>query len=77
MRRKLPISDKHTNILTPSELRITDDIALGFNPAQIAVRRGLAYETVRNYLKAVFGKTETNTQTQLAIFWLTGTRPWL
>ena len=52
--------------LTPAEARAACAIAQGLTVEQIAARHAVAYETVRVQVKAVFGKTGTNRQSQVA-----------
>ena len=51
--------------LTPAEARLASIIAVGASPEQAAERTGVAKETARNQLKAVFGKTRTHRQSEL------------
>jgi DNA-binding CsgD family transcriptional regulator len=52
--------------LTPSEARVASAIAEGLSLDQIASRHAVSVETVRAQTKAVFAKTGTNRQAQLA-----------
>lgn len=51
--------------LSPAEARLGTLIATGISPARAAEELGLARETVRNELKAVFLKTDTHRQSEL------------
>jgi DNA-binding CsgD family transcriptional regulator len=51
--------------LTPAEGRLASIIAEGASPEQAAERLGVARETARNQLKAVFAKTRTHRQSEL------------
>jgi DNA-binding CsgD family transcriptional regulator len=51
--------------LTPSESRLGVLIGTGISIEEAADRLGLSRETVRNELKAIFGKTETHRQGEL------------
>lgn len=51
--------------LSPAEARLASIIAEGTSPEQAAEQLGLARETVRNQLKAVFAKTDTHRQAEL------------
>ena len=51
--------------LSPAESRLAALIATGISPECAAERLGLARETVRTQLKAVFQKTETHRQSEL------------
>ncbi|MEI8395769.1 MAG: helix-turn-helix transcriptional regulator [Rhodospirillaceae bacterium] len=52
--------------LTPAEARVACAIAGGQTVKEIAVRHAVGYETVRAQIKAVFAKTGTNQQSQVA-----------
>lgn len=52
--------------LTPAEVSIATGIATGKSLADVATDRGVTTETARVHLKAVFGKTGTRGQAQLA-----------
>jgi DNA-binding CsgD family transcriptional regulator len=52
--------------LTPSEARVASAITEGLSLDQIASRHAVSIETVRAQTKAVFAKTGTNRQAQLA-----------
>jgi DNA-binding CsgD family transcriptional regulator len=51
--------------LTPAEARLAVQIASGVSPEQAAGALGIARETARNQLKAIFAKTETHRQGEL------------
>lgn len=51
--------------LSPAEARIASLIVTGMSPEQAAEQLGIARETARNQLKAVFAKTDTHRQGQL------------
>lgn len=51
--------------LTPAEKRVLEGIVSGARPAEIAASAGVALETVRSQLKAIYGKTGTNRQAEL------------
>jgi DNA-binding CsgD family transcriptional regulator len=51
--------------LTPAEARLASLLASGISLAVAARQLGVARETVRNQLKAIFAKTETHRQPQL------------
>ena len=51
--------------LTPAEANLASIIAEGINPERAAERLGIARETARNQLKAVFAKTSTHRQAEL------------
>jgi DNA-binding CsgD family transcriptional regulator len=51
--------------LSPAETRLGVLIATGISPERAAEQLGLARETVRNELKAVFSKTGTHRQNEL------------
>ena len=53
--------------LTPAEARIASSIAKGEGLRQAADANGIAFETARVHLKAVFAKTETHRQADLAL----------
>lgn len=52
--------------LSPAEARVASMIAAGDSPESIAAHLSLSRETVRNQIKAVFGKTGTHRQNELA-----------
>lgn len=52
--------------LTPAEAKVASMIAEGCSPEGIADELNISRETVRNQLKAIFGKTETHRQNELA-----------
>ena len=52
--------------LTPAEARVASMIAAGSSPEEIAEELSLARETVRNQIKAIFAKTDTHRQNELA-----------
>jgi DNA-binding CsgD family transcriptional regulator len=52
--------------LTPVESRVASFIATGASPEEAAKEIGIAFETARNHLKAVFVKTGTHRQSELA-----------
>jgi DNA-binding CsgD family transcriptional regulator len=52
--------------LTPAETRVASIVAAGISIERAADQLGLSRETVRNHLKAVFAKTETHRQSELA-----------
>ncbi len=51
--------------LTVSESNVAASLSAGMTIKQIAEALGLSTETVRGYVKRVFGKTQTNSQAQL------------
>jgi DNA-binding CsgD family transcriptional regulator/PAS domain-containing protein len=53
--------------LTPAEARLASQIAAGRTLAEIARQQGIGRETVRSQLKAVFEKTGTARQAELAL----------
>jgi len=56
----------HLFALTTSEARVARAVTQGMSIDEIAARCGVDRETVRSQLKAVFAKTGTNRQAQLA-----------
>lgn len=52
--------------LTPAEARIARDVARGLNVPTLAQQTGVSANTVRSQLKAVFAKTGTRRQSELA-----------
>jgi DNA-binding CsgD family transcriptional regulator len=52
--------------LTSAEAKVASLVAAGASPEEIAVELEVSRETVRNQIKAVFGKTETHRQSELA-----------
>jgi DNA-binding CsgD family transcriptional regulator len=53
--------------LTPAESRVALSIADGEQLRRIADANGIAFETARVHLKAVFSKTRTHSQVELAV----------
>ena len=53
--------------LTPAEARLAAQIATGKSLPQIACADGTSHETLRSRLKAVFVKTRTGRQAELAV----------
>lgn len=53
--------------LSPAETKLASLIATGLSPSRAAEELGIARETVRAQLKAVFAKTGTHRQSQLAV----------
>jgi DNA-binding CsgD family transcriptional regulator len=52
--------------LTPAEARLASIIAEGLNPERAAEELGISKGTARNQLKAIFAKTATHRQAELA-----------
>lgn len=52
--------------LTPAEARIALILSNGTSAVDIACQTGLAYETVRSHIRAIFRKTETGRQSELS-----------
>lgn len=53
--------------LSPAEARLASLVATGASAIEAADRLGLGHETVRTQLKAIFAKTQTHRQSQLAV----------
>jgi DNA-binding CsgD family transcriptional regulator len=53
--------------LTPAECRIALSIARGEQLRRTADANGIAFETARVHLKAIFAKTQTHSQVELAV----------
>jgi DNA-binding CsgD family transcriptional regulator/PAS domain-containing protein len=51
--------------LTPVETRVALIMSTGASPVQVAEEIGIAFETVRSHLKAIFAKTGTHRQGEL------------
>jgi len=51
--------------LSPAEARLASLIACGISPERAAEQLGIARETIRNQLKAIFAKTDTHRQGEL------------
>jgi two-component system, NarL family, response regulator DevR len=56
--------------LTPQELRVLQEVALGKTDKQVALDLALSPKTVRNYLDHVFEKLGVSTRTEAAVIWL-------
>lgn len=52
--------------LTSAEAKVASMVAAGSSPEEIAVEAQVSRETVRNQIKAIFGKTATHRQSELA-----------
>ena len=52
--------------LTLSEARLARKLSSGERLETVADQLGIAYQTARNQLKAIFAKTETHRQAELA-----------
>jgi len=52
--------------LTSAEARVASLVAAGASPEEIAFELQVSRETVRNQIKAIFGKTGTHRQSELA-----------
>lgn len=52
--------------LTSAEAKVASLVAAGASPEEIAVELQVSRETVRNQIKAIFGKTGTHRQSELA-----------
>jgi DNA-binding CsgD family transcriptional regulator len=63
--KPLPDLLSQTFGLSPAEARLTSLMATGISPEQAAEELGIARETARNQLKAVFSKTDTHRQGEL------------
>jgi len=57
--------------LTAAEARLAREIAGGASLAEIAERRHITYATARSQLRAVFSKTDTHRQAELAAMFAT------
>jgi len=53
--------------LTPAEAEVASLIGKGDSAPAVSQRLGIALSTVRTHLKALFAKTDTNSQTHLAL----------
>lgn len=53
--------------LTPTETRIGQAVASGLRLTEIAAKLGVSVSTVRSHLKEVFAKTNTHSQSELAV----------
>ncbi len=51
--------------LTPAETRLASHLLKGGTPATFAAERGLSPHTVRNHLRSIYAKTNTNRQVSL------------
>ena len=51
--------------LTPAETRLASHLLEGGTPATYALKRGLSSHTVRNHLRSIYAKTNTNRQVSL------------
>jgi DNA-binding CsgD family transcriptional regulator len=54
--------------LTPRECEIAAALMTGLSPKEISALLGINFETVRTYLRSIYGKTGTNRQSQLVSF---------
>jgi len=53
--------------LTPAETRLGVALLNGSSPREIAVVLGISFQTVRNQLQTLYGKTQTNRQSALVL----------
>ena len=53
--------------LTRREREVLEQVARGFDNAQIAARLGLAEKTVRNYITAIFDKMAVENRSQAIV----------
>ncbi|WP_158786246.1 helix-turn-helix transcriptional regulator [Granulicella sp. L46] len=51
--------------LTPAEVEVANGILMGYSPDEIACLRRASAGTVRNQLKSIMGKTNTNRQSEM------------
>lgn len=56
--------------LTPREGQILERLAQGMVPKEVAYNLGISYETVRDYLKAVYAKLHVRSRTEAVIKYL-------
>lgn len=56
--------------LTPKEIEVMEQVALGLNNKEIAANLFLSEGTVRNYISTILEKLQLRDRTQLAIFYL-------
>jgi DNA-binding CsgD family transcriptional regulator len=52
--------------LSKAEARVAHAAALGRSPREIAVERGVSHETIKSQLKAIYGKLDVRSVTQMA-----------
>jgi DNA-binding CsgD family transcriptional regulator len=65
--RRLPLEILSEALsLTVAEAKVASMVAVGFSPEEIAGELQVSRETVRNQIKAIFGKTGTRRQNELA-----------
>ena len=67
IRRPAPAVLSELFSLTPAETRIASMIAAGLSPDEISGQLQISVQTVRNQIKAVFAKTGTHRQSELAV----------
>jgi len=60
--------------LTPREGQILERLAQGMVPKEVAYSLGISYETVRDYLKAVYSKLHVRSRTEAVIKYLEHTK---
>jgi len=53
--------------LTPAETRLGVALLDGSSPREVAAALGIGFQTVRNQLQALYGKTQTNRQSALVL----------
>lgn len=51
--------------LTPSEIRLAENVLNGLLPNEIATKHGVSVNTIRSQLRSLFAKTETQRQAEL------------
>lgn len=73
---KEPVKEEKKEIpgLTPRESQILERLAKGMAPKEVAHDLSLSYETVRDYLKAVYQKLHVRSRTEAVIKYLEATQ---
>ena len=69
-----PVEKKEMPGLTPRESQILERLAKGMAPKEVAHELCLSYETVRDYLKAVYQKLHVRSRTEAVIKYLEHTQ---
>jgi DNA-binding NarL/FixJ family response regulator len=73
---KQPVKQERKEIpgLTPRESQILERLAKGMAPKEVAHDLSLSYETVRDYLKAVYQKLHVRSRTEAVLKYLEATK---
>jgi len=66
---RLTDQEQRFRTLSPRELRVLTEVALGRTDKEVAAALNLSVKTVRNYLDRVFAKLAVHTRTEAALIY--------